>query len=183
MAELPAHVTAGPSFNTLPLSPAMLENLQRLGYTAMTPIQAGSLPFALAGHDLIAQAKTGSGKTAAGKDGAAAGKDGNGASVNVTSAQRTRVKTVFTRQKPAAQNVNVDVRVGVAVPRTVRLAVVPEDVVVIVPAYRKYRHFGVGNQVCIVDPVTYAIVGWLKRREHEDWYDRHTDFTPFSLKD
>ena len=32
-------------------------------------------------------------------------------------------------------------------------------------------------------PVTYAIVGWLKRREHEDWYDRHTDFTPFSLKD
>jgi hypothetical protein len=32
-------------------------------------------------------------------------------------------------------------------------------------------------------PVTYAIVGWLKRRENEDWYDRHTDFTPFSLKD
>jgi queuosine precursor transporter len=31
--------------------------------------------------------------------------------------------------------------------------------------------------------VTYAIVGWLKRREQEDWYDRHTDFTPFSLKD
>jgi ATP-independent RNA helicase DbpA len=56
---------AGPAFATLPLPPATLENLQRLGYDAMTPIQAASLPLALAGHDLIAQAKTGSGKTAA----------------------------------------------------------------------------------------------------------------------
>jgi ATP-dependent RNA helicase DbpA len=53
------------SFAGLPLAPATLQNLQRLGYDAMTPIQAASLPLALAGHDLIAQAKTGSGKTAA----------------------------------------------------------------------------------------------------------------------
>ncbi len=58
-------VTPGPSFSTLPLPPATLQNLARLGYDAMTPIQAASLPLALAGHDLIAQAKTGSGKTAA----------------------------------------------------------------------------------------------------------------------
>ncbi|MEA3123913.1 MAG: ATP-dependent helicase DbpA [Caballeronia sp.] len=43
----------------------MLANLEQLGYLTMTPIQAASLPIALAGHDLIAQAKTGSGKTAA----------------------------------------------------------------------------------------------------------------------
>ncbi len=53
------------AFSSLPLSPAMLANLQQLGYEAMTPIQAASLPVALAGKDLIAQAKTGSGKTAA----------------------------------------------------------------------------------------------------------------------
>ena len=53
------------SFASLPLPPATLENLQQLGYSAMTPIQAASLPLALAGHDLIAQARTGSGKTAA----------------------------------------------------------------------------------------------------------------------
>ncbi|HEX2545669.1 MAG TPA: ATP-dependent RNA helicase DbpA [Ramlibacter sp.] len=53
------------AFDTLPLAPAVLENLQRLGYDTMTPIQAASLPVALAGRDLIAQAKTGSGKTAA----------------------------------------------------------------------------------------------------------------------
>ena len=52
-------------FKTLPLSPATLANLERLGYLAMTPIQAASLPTALLGKDLIAQAKTGSGKTAA----------------------------------------------------------------------------------------------------------------------
>ncbi|CAM2185923.1 ATP-dependent RNA helicase DbpA [Paraburkholderia sacchari] len=56
--------TATP-FSALALAPAALENLTRLGYVEMTPIQAASLPFALAGHDLIAQAKTGSGKTAA----------------------------------------------------------------------------------------------------------------------
>jgi ATP-independent RNA helicase DbpA len=53
------------SFATLPLPPATLENLQRLGYETMTPIQAAALPLALAGHDLIAQGPTGSGKTAA----------------------------------------------------------------------------------------------------------------------
>jgi ATP-dependent RNA helicase DbpA len=53
------------SFSSLPLSPQALANLTQLGYTQMTPIQAASLPIALAGHDLIAQAKTGSGKTAA----------------------------------------------------------------------------------------------------------------------
>jgi ATP-independent RNA helicase DbpA len=42
-----------------------LANLEQLGYLEMTPIQAASLPVALAGTDLIAQAKTGSGKTAA----------------------------------------------------------------------------------------------------------------------
>ena len=55
----------GPSFASLPLPPTTLANLARLGYAGMTPIQAASLPLALAGSDLIAQAKTGSGKTAA----------------------------------------------------------------------------------------------------------------------
>ena len=52
-------------FAALALSPQMLANLTQLGYTQMTPIQAAALPPALLGKDLIAQAKTGSGKTAA----------------------------------------------------------------------------------------------------------------------
>ncbi|MGL4315428.1 MAG: ATP-dependent RNA helicase DbpA [Pseudomonas sp.] len=53
------------AFSSLPLSTAMLANLDALGYAEMTPIQAQSLPVILKGLDLIAQAKTGSGKTAA----------------------------------------------------------------------------------------------------------------------
>ncbi|WP_407362498.1 ATP-dependent RNA helicase DbpA [Pseudomonas luteola] len=53
------------SFTTLSLSDALLGNLESLGYQQMTPIQALSLPVILKGEDLIAQAKTGSGKTAA----------------------------------------------------------------------------------------------------------------------
>ncbi|WP_164084201.1 DEAD/DEAH box helicase, partial [Stenotrophomonas maltophilia] len=53
------------AFSSLPLSADLLANLDSLGYREMTPIQAQSLPLILQGHDLIAQAKTGSGKTAA----------------------------------------------------------------------------------------------------------------------
>jgi ATP-independent RNA helicase DbpA len=51
-------------FSTLALPPGQLANLERLGYLAMTPVQAAALPDALAGADVIVQAKTGSGKTA-----------------------------------------------------------------------------------------------------------------------
>ncbi len=53
------------SFNSLHLHPALITNLISLGYETMTPIQEKSLPFMLKGEDVIARAKTGSGKTAA----------------------------------------------------------------------------------------------------------------------
>ncbi len=53
------------SFSNLGLPATQLSNLDSLGYLEMTAIQAAALPLALSGSDLIAQAKTGSGKTAA----------------------------------------------------------------------------------------------------------------------
>ena len=53
------------SFSSLGLQDVLVNNLSSLGYERMTPIQAQSLPMMLAGRDVIAQAKTGSGKTAA----------------------------------------------------------------------------------------------------------------------
>lgn len=53
------------SFSALSLKPDLLGNLDSLGYKEMTPIQAQSLPVILDKKDIIAQAQTGSGKTAA----------------------------------------------------------------------------------------------------------------------
>ena len=60
-----ADLSSDPSFASLGLREALLNNLSSLGYESMTPIQAQSLPIMLNGTDVIAQAKTGSGKTAA----------------------------------------------------------------------------------------------------------------------
>ncbi len=52
-------------FSNLPLTKEMLHNLSEIGYKEMSDIQEQALPFILDGKDVIAQAKTGSGKTAA----------------------------------------------------------------------------------------------------------------------
>ncbi len=53
------------SFENLPLIKELQENLKDLKFNTMTPIQEDCLPYILEGKDVIAQAKTGSGKTAA----------------------------------------------------------------------------------------------------------------------
>ncbi len=52
-------------FTDLPLNPSLFQGLDALGHLQMTPVQARSLPALLDGRDVIAQAPTGSGKTAA----------------------------------------------------------------------------------------------------------------------
>ncbi|WP_392564041.1 ATP-dependent RNA helicase DbpA [Orbus wheelerorum] len=57
--------TVSMAFSQLPLISPLQDNLHSLEYTTMTPVQALTLPVILAGKDVIAKAKTGSGKTAA----------------------------------------------------------------------------------------------------------------------
>jgi ATP-dependent RNA helicase DeaD len=52
-------------FAALGLSPAVLEAVARLGFTAAAPIQAATIPLIMAGRDVVGQSETGSGKTAA----------------------------------------------------------------------------------------------------------------------
>jgi len=53
------------TFETIGLAPALLRALADQGYSSPTPIQAEAIPLALAGHDLLGGAQTGTGKTAA----------------------------------------------------------------------------------------------------------------------
>ncbi|MFA7486959.1 MAG: DEAD/DEAH box helicase, partial [Lysobacteraceae bacterium] len=53
------------SFSSLPLEPSVLNGLESAGFSRCTPIQAMSLPVALAGRDVAGQAQTGTGKTLA----------------------------------------------------------------------------------------------------------------------
>jgi superfamily II DNA/RNA helicase len=52
-------------FSELGLSEPLLKAVHRLGYEKAAPIQAEAIPLILAGHDIIGQSQTGSGKTAA----------------------------------------------------------------------------------------------------------------------
>ena len=61
----PVTAEATLTFASLGLTPAILSAVQEAGYTVPSPIQAEAIPQALAGHDLMASAQTGTGKTAA----------------------------------------------------------------------------------------------------------------------
>src|SRR5918999_4169952 len=60
-----AETDDGPTFEDLGLNTALLRSIKDVGYEAPTPIQIEVIPTLLSGRDVIAQAQTGSGKTAA----------------------------------------------------------------------------------------------------------------------
>jgi hypothetical protein len=82
-----------------------------------------------------------------------------GAHVTLNTDQRSRVNSVFKGHKGSASvSVNVDVRVGTRLPRSIALVAIPSDVLVVVPDWQRYRYIVVGNTVCIVDPDTFEII-------------------------
>jgi hypothetical protein len=80
--------------------------------------------------------------------------------VQLSEDQRSQIKTIIGRGHGPrlGRNVNFDVRVGTRVPRSVRYAVLPEDIVRIVPQYRGFDYFLVEDEIVIVDPHTLEIV-------------------------
>jgi uncharacterized protein DUF1236 len=83
--------------------------------------------------------------------------------VNLSSEQRTRIhEMVLSRRDiPRVSHLGVDVRVNSVIPRSVRLAAVPEDVVRVYPRFRRDRIFVYNDEVVIVDPVTFRIIAVL----------------------
>jgi Protein of unknown function (DUF1236) len=84
---------------------------------------------------------------------------GRGGSVQLSEDQRTQIKTIIGRERgPRLGNADFDVRVGTRIPRTVHYAVLPPDIVQIVPEYRGFNYFLVQDEIVIVDPSTLEIV-------------------------
>jgi opacity protein-like surface antigen len=82
-----------------------------------------------------------------------------GAHVTLNADQRSRVNSAFKGHKGSAGvSVNVDVRIGTRLPRSIALVAIPSDVIVVVPDWRRYKFIVVGDTVCIVDPDTFEIV-------------------------
>jgi hypothetical protein len=98
-----------------------------------------------------------------GQQNGTAGRSSGGANVQLTQDQRTKIKDVVVggRNVARADSVNFNIRVGVAVPRTVHVAVLPAEVVTIVPEYRGFEYVVVGDQLLIIDPNTLEIVAIL----------------------
>src|SRR5438046_9393516 len=57
--------SSSPTFESFALAPPLMQGIRDAGFTFCTPIQAQTLPIALAGRDVAGQAQTGTGKTAA----------------------------------------------------------------------------------------------------------------------
>lgn len=83
-----------------------------------------------------------------------------GSSVQLSQDQRTRIQAVIgTEHAPHfSGSEHFDMTVGARVPRDVHVAVLPEDIVTIVPEYRGFDYIVVGDNILIVDPVALEIV-------------------------
>ena len=89
----------------------------------------------------------------------ATGATGKAGKIDVPEGKRSQVAKSFSSHKVKATDVDINVSVGVAVPRTVVLHPVPVDIVEIVPAFRRYRYFVLASgEIVIVDPATFVIV-------------------------
>jgi hypothetical protein len=83
-----------------------------------------------------------------------------GGSVQLSENQRSQIKTIIGRDRGPrfSGNVNFNVSVGTRVPRSVHVVVLPEEIVRIIPEYRGYDYFLIGDEIVIVDPRTLEIV-------------------------
>lgn len=82
-----------------------------------------------------------------------------GAAVQLSQTQRSKIQAVIGHSSAArVTNVNFNVAVGVAIPRTVHVEVLPQDIVEVVPQFEGFDYIIVGDNILIIDPDTLEIV-------------------------
>lgn len=84
-----------------------------------------------------------------------------GTHARLTIKEKTNLRETVLMRGPRLTHVNFHIGVGARIPHTVRLVAVPQPVLAIYPGWASYQYFAYGDQIVIVDPVTFAIVAVL----------------------
>jgi hypothetical protein len=88
-----------------------------------------------------------------------------GGSVSLNAEQKTKIRTTVLRSSSAPKvsrsSININIRVGTVVPRSVHFVTVPATLVEIHPAWRGYSYFIVDEEIIIVEPSSFKIVAVL----------------------
>jgi hypothetical protein len=83
-------------------------------------------------------------------------------SVSLSTEERTKIREVVVKERSAPRvekdKINFSLNVGTAVPRTVHIVEVPQEIIRIHPAWRGFKYFLVGDEIVIVEPDTLKIV-------------------------
>lgn len=81
------------------------------------------------------------------------------ASIDINTEQRTEITRAFREVRADPVDIDIEVNVGVTVPRTVTLRPLPPRVIEVVPAYRNYEYFVLADgRIIIVEPSTFRVV-------------------------
>jgi hypothetical protein len=84
------------------------------------------------------------------------------AGAGLNAEQRTRLREILAARRDIPRMSNLaDVRINAVIPRSVRLAAIPDEVVRIYPRFRRHQAFIYRNQMVVVDPLTSRIVAVL----------------------
>jgi Protein of unknown function (DUF1236) len=167
-AEVPAGAPAGPlaSEQTPPVEGGASSTHETAtepgaGATGAGVSSAGSTTTEGSGRSSGSKADQ-SGKSAGDETTVSTGKAGTGGA-NLDQQKRSEVSRSFNKTGVKRITTDVDVSIGVAVPSSVQLHVLPVDVVTIVPQYRGYRYFVLADgRIVIVDPDTLMVVTVLE---------------------
>jgi hypothetical protein len=81
------------------------------------------------------------------------------ASIDISTEQKTEIKTIIEETRVEPARVDIDINVGVAVPTTVEFYPLPPRIVEIVPQYRGYEYFILADgRIIIVEPASHEVV-------------------------
>jgi hypothetical protein len=79
----------------------------------------------------------------------------------LTVEQKTKLRETVVRTGPRLTNINFRIGVGIAIPRSVRVVAVPQEIVAIYPEWASDLYFVYGDEIVVVAPDTFEIVGVL----------------------